>query len=100
MSSGAQLTDAQRAALTAVLDAIIPQSTDGRMPGAGELGLARGIEQQLGAMVAFTARSLDALDALARERGASGFAALAAADRVDALNATRMWPGIRASCPA
>jgi len=87
MSSGAQLTDAQRAALTAVLDAIIPQSADGRMPGAGELGLARGIEQQLGAMVAFTARSLDALDALARERGASGFAALAAADRGDALNA-------------
>ena len=89
------LSDAQRAALAAVLDAIIPRSADGRLPGAGELGLARGIEQQLGAMVGFTARSLDALDALARERQASaeasaeasGFAALGAAARAQVLDA-------------
>ena len=87
MSTGAQLTDAQRAALTAVLDAIIPQSADGRMPGAGELGLAGAIEEKLGAMCAFTARGLDALDARARERGAGGFAALAAVERAEVLNA-------------
>jgi len=86
MSDGG-LRDAQRAALAAVLDAIIPRSPDGRLPGAGELGLVRGIEQQLGAMVAFTARSLDALDALARERGARGFAAIAPEQRADVLNA-------------
>jgi hypothetical protein len=81
------LSDAQRAALAAVLDAIIPRGADGRMPGAGELGLAREIEEKLGAMVAFTARGLDALDGLARERGAAGFAAVAPADRADVLNA-------------
>jgi hypothetical protein len=87
MSDTGRFSDAQRGALTAVLDAIVPPSADGRLPGAGELGLARAIEEQLGAMCAFTARGLDALDALARERGAAGFAALAAADRTQALNA-------------
>jgi hypothetical protein len=81
------LNEAQRSALASVLDAIIPRSADGKLPGAGELGLARAIEEKLGAMVAFTARGLDALDALARERGANGFAALADAARADVLNA-------------
>jgi len=80
-------SEAQRAALAAVLDAIIPRSADGRLPGAGELGLASAIEEKLGAMSVFTARGLDALDALARARGAAGLAALAAADRTDVLNA-------------
>ena len=83
----AQLSAAQRTALAAVLDAIIPSSADGRLPGAGELGLAAPIEQSMGAMIAFTARSLDALDALARERGASGFAELTPIARAEVLNA-------------
>ncbi len=87
MSDTGLLDTAQRGALPAVLDAIIPRSADGRLPGAGELGLAREIEQKLGAMVAFTARGLDALDALARERGAAEFAALASAERMELLNA-------------
>ncbi len=78
---------AQRTALASVLDALIPPSADGRLPGAGEIGLASAIEEKLGAMCAFTARGLDALDALARERGANGFAALVAAERSDVLNA-------------
>jgi hypothetical protein len=85
--SGGGFSEAQRGALSAVLDALVPRSADGRLPGAGELGLAREIEEKLGAMCAFTARGLDALDALARERGARGFAALAAGERADALNA-------------
>jgi hypothetical protein len=85
MSGG--FSDTQRAALTAVLDALVPPSADGRLPGAGEIGLASGIEAQLGAMCAFTARGLDALDALARERGAAGFGALAAPARAEVLSA-------------
>ena len=85
--SGGGFSDGQRAALSAVLDAIIPPSADGRLPGAGALGLAAAIEERLGAMGAFTARGLDALDAIARERGARGFAALAPTARADALNA-------------
>jgi hypothetical protein len=85
--TAAGLSDAQRTALTAVLDAIVPPSADGRLPGAGEIGLADRIEARLGAMIAFTAHGLDALDALARERGARGFAALAAPERAEVLNA-------------
>jgi hypothetical protein len=84
--SETQLSAAQRNALASVLDAIIPPSADGRMPGAGEIGLAPAVEERLGAMVAFTARGLDAVDAIARERGATGFAALAATERTEVLN--------------
>jgi hypothetical protein len=85
--SETQLSAAQRNALASVLDAIIPPSADGRMPGAGEIGLAPAVEERLGAMVAFTARGLDALDAIARERGATAFAALAATERAEVLKA-------------
>ena len=85
--SDTPFTAAQRAALAGVLDAIVPRSVDGTLPGAGELGLAEAVEEKLGAMRPLIAGSLDALDALARERRAAAFAALAAADRQDVLNA-------------
>ena len=85
--SGGGFTDAQRATLVAMLDALVPRSADGRLPGAGELGLAAGIEEQLGAMCAFVASGLDALDALARERGAREFSALPVAERAAVMNA-------------
>lgn len=78
---------ARRATLTAVLDRIIPPSEDGRLPGAGALGLVAALEEGLGAMLPFTARGLDALDALARERGARGFPALSEGDRTEVMNA-------------
>lgn len=87
MTEPGRLSAAQRSALAAVLDAIVPPSVDGRLPGAGELELAPAIEQQLGAMWVFTARGLDALDALARERGAAGFSAIAPAERAQVLDA-------------
>lgn len=85
MSDG--FTEAQRATLVALLDALVPRSADGRLPGAGELGLAAGIEQQLGAMCAFTARGLDALEALARERSTRAFPALSQSERAELMNA-------------
>jgi gluconate 2-dehydrogenase subunit 3-like protein len=77
----------QNAAFVAVLDAIVPRSPDGRLPAAGELGLAAAIEASLGAMCPLVARSLDALDALARERCGAAFAALPSAEREEILNA-------------
>jgi hypothetical protein len=76
-------------ALAGVLDEIIPARSDGKLPGAGELGLARYIEQavqqspDLGRAIA---QGLAALDDLAGRRGAGGFAALSSQDKLKALN--------------
>ena len=79
-------TDAP-AALAAVLDTLIPPSADGRLPGAGELGLAEGLwgNSELRAVLE---GGIAAADAAARERGAEGFAGLAREDRRAALEAT------------
>jgi Gluconate 2-dehydrogenase subunit 3 len=94
MAGPSDFTPAQRAALTGVLDAIIPRSADARFPGAGELGLAAGVEEKLGAMRPFVSPSLDALDALARERCGRAFASLAPDERQEVLTAhTASDPG-------
>ena len=75
------LTPAQRATLAGVLDEIVPPSADGRLPGAGALGLAGPVEasvQRTPGAVPNLARALDAL-------AAEGFAALAGAERTRAL---------------
>ncbi len=77
----------EREALAAVLDAIVPPSADGRLPGAGELGLADAVAERFGGLLAAIADGLRALDAVARGRGAERFAALAPPDRADALRA-------------
>jgi hypothetical protein len=78
------LTPAEVRALGTVLDALVPPSGDGRMPGAGALGLARRIEEaaarapDLGAALR---QGLASLAALAGERGAASVEALAAPER-------------------
>jgi hypothetical protein len=75
--------------LACVLDLLIPSSGDGRMPGAGELGLAVQIERVLArdpGLRAVVAAGIEALEDLARERGAPAFAALAGSERLAALN--------------
>jgi len=80
----------ERRTLSSVLDEIIPPSPDGSLPGAGELGLARHVEQvvertpELGPLVV---RGLAALDEMARGRGSPRFAALSGEERVAALGA-------------
>lgn len=86
MSGNERFNTEQRRALAAVLDALVPPSADGRLPGAGEIGLAREIEEKLGAMCAFTARGLDALDALGLERSGAPFASHSASERAELLN--------------
>jgi len=76
-------------ALSSVLDEIVPPRGDARLPGAGELGLARYIEhavQQTPALGRAIAQGLAALDDLAGSRGAPGFAALSSLDKLEVLN--------------
>jgi hypothetical protein len=74
--------------LAAVLDTLVPPSGDGRLSGAGALGLAGAIEEavrrspELGVAIRF---GLAGLEALARRRDPGGFAALAAPEREAAL---------------
>jgi len=83
------MTDAlrpdQRGVLACVLDEIVPPSADGRMPGAGALGLADAVERFVANAggLAGLANALDALaaegfPALSRERRAAALAAFAA----------------------
>jgi hypothetical protein len=86
--SDTQLTDDQKRLLAAVLDEIIPQSADGQLPGAGELGLAGRIDQALlesPELRPVVAQGLEAVEALAVGRDAAGFSALSPADRKELL---------------
>jgi hypothetical protein len=82
-------SDQEERALTAALDEIIPPSDDGRLPGAGELGLARFVDEALQrtpALRPVISQGLAGLDDLARGRSAQGFAALPGPDRSQVLN--------------
>jgi hypothetical protein len=82
------LSASEQRTLAAVLDAIIPPSADGKLPGAGELGLATHIGQALREspeIMPSIVRGLSAVDDLARRRNASAFAALSVADRQEVL---------------
>ncbi len=78
-------TAAQEQTLGCVLDAIIPPSADGRMPGAGEIGLGRVIAEKAPDLQPLVVAGLAALDEQARGAGAEGFAALDPAARREAL---------------
>jgi len=78
----------ERRALACVLDLVIPRSRDGRLPGAGELGLAlqiAGVAQRDAGLRGAVATAIAALEEHARRRGAAGFAALAESDRLAVL---------------
>jgi len=83
------LSPDQARALGCVLDEIIPESADGGLPGARELGLVDNIEQALERMpdlkTAIDA-GLSALQDLVRERGAEDYAALPQPQRREILD--------------
>ncbi len=83
------LSDDQRRALDIALDTIIPPSPDGRRPGAGEVGVARYVDDVLRPtppLHRMIVEALAALDAIARRRGGERFTALAPAERAAALD--------------
>jgi hypothetical protein len=73
-------TDDERG-LTALLDTLIPESEDGRLPGAGQLGLARALAEQEPDLRPLISQAVGALDAIAAEGGAACFAELPAQER-------------------
>lgn len=78
------LSDDQLRSFAALLDEVIPPSADGRMPGAGQLGLAERVARDLGAQPALAemvVAGLASADRVAREECDRPFAALAATDR-------------------
>jgi hypothetical protein len=88
-----KLTDDQRRALAPVLDGFIPQSTDGTLPGAGEI--AAELDEALQRMPELHAAivaSLAALDRLAERRGAARFTALSPDQQVEALRELSCTP--------
>ena len=67
-------SEAELYAIDRALDAVIPPSADGTLPGAGQLGLARYVDRALAAqpeLRAMFVASSQALDALAARRGAA-----------------------------
>ena len=85
---GAVFTPDEARILTSLLDAMIPGTADGRLPGAGALGLVAHIAR----MVAQTPMlrpvvdyGLSALDELARKRAPGGWNALSAEERTAVL---------------
>jgi len=83
------LSDDLERTLASVLDEIIPPSTDGRLPGAAEIGLARYIEQAVPKMPELwlmIVQGLAELDDLAATRHGRRFAELSRPERVALLN--------------
>lgn len=87
-----------RATLDAVLDALIPPSEDGRLPGAGEVGSGATVALALAASPEFLPmieQALAALDECAESLGAERFDALDRSGRLRALEAnTEAHPGL------
>src|SRR5215475_9680174 len=80
MSAPADPPALPRDALACVLDLLIPASADGRLPSAGELGLAAYVEELAATtpgLRPLLEQGLARLDAEAASRGARGFTALA-----------------------
>jgi hypothetical protein len=78
------LTTGERAALACVLDAIIPPSADGRMPGAGAAGIAAHVEAVLRTLPDLHAMVLEGLrdlDTQARQQHDRSFVEIGADER-------------------
>jgi hypothetical protein len=88
-TTGSGLSSNERAALSCVLDEIIPRSEDGRLPGAGESGLASAIDEVQRNSPELRSAIDDGLSALAEllaGRGAEDLASLGDAERIEVMN--------------
>lgn len=81
-------SETERRLLASVLDEIIPPRDDGKVPGAGQLGVARHVEETLRNLPDLSqliAQGLSDLEALARSRNGSGFATLPRPEKLELL---------------
>jgi hypothetical protein len=79
----------QCSVLAHVLDEIIPPSPDGRLPGAGQLGLVNAIEEALAKMPdlrTMIADGLSDLERAARDKHAAAFGALARPEKLQLMS--------------
>ncbi len=79
-----EFSPAERRALACVLDALVPASPDGRLPGVGAVGVGRHVEQTLAALPdlrAMVVEGLRDLDVQARAQHDRPFVELDAAER-------------------
>ena len=81
-----EFSSEEERALSCILDEIIPPSDDGKLPGAGEIGLSRTIALRAPELRPAIVQWISALDELARQRGARCFAELPREARVEVLN--------------
>lgn len=84
-----RFSEDEKRVLTSVLDEIIPPSDDGRLPGAGQIGLAQYIDevlQKTPELRSMIAQGLSDLDNQARSRNAPSFAALSKEGKLQLLN--------------
>jgi len=80
---------AARRVLDSVLDEIIPPSRDGKLPGAGQLGIAPAILKALSNLPdlrAMIAQGVADLDAAARQEKGQGFVDLPQADKLELMH--------------
>jgi len=94
------LSTAQQRTLACVLDGLIPPGNDGRLPGAGQLGLGTHIEEALRAnpdLGLVIPPGLAAADEMARGHGADGFADLSQNQQLEVL--TQIEPAQPAFIP-
>jgi hypothetical protein len=88
-TSDAGFSPDERAALSSVLDEIIPRSADGRLPGAGEAGLVATIEEaqrKSPELRSAIDAGLSALGELLAIRGAEDLAAITEPERLEVMN--------------
>jgi hypothetical protein len=96
-------SDSERRALESVLDEIIPQSSDGKLPGAGALGISAHIEEALGQapeLRPLIAQGLAGITESAGRRGAESFEALSKEDKLEVMNELAAEPAFLAFLPS
>ena len=71
--------------LRALLDTLIPPSADGRLPGAGQVGVDRYLAERATDLRPMLEQGLADLDRIAARHGADAFSALPPAERAAAL---------------
>lgn len=89
MSNETTFSEDEKRVLASVLDEIIPPRGDGKLPGAGQLGVGSYIDEALQStpeMRAMIVQGLADLDHAARNRSATSFGALPTADKLQLLS--------------
>ena len=89
IGSDGALTAAQRETLAAVLDMIIPASSDGRFPSAAQVDVLDHIRESRSQLLPALREDLDRLDRLAAEHAGTAFAHLTESDRSRVMDEVR-----------